>query len=181
MSATIQINLIVAAAENGGIGWNNRLPWHLPADLRHFRLLTTGHVLIMGRRTWESLPGPLPNRHSVVISGGNTVTQTTDCTPVGSFDQALEAVAARGCAEVFVTGGASVYEQALPCADRIYLTRVHCNTAADTFFPALPAALWEEIQQESHPADPRNPYAYTFLIYTRRVKTSAAEAPDQGR
>lgn len=158
------VTIIAAIAHNGVIGQANRLPWHLPADLKHFKRLTMGHAIVMGRKTWESLPGLLPHRSHVVI------TRDTDYKAQGamvahSLDQALEIA---GGEEVFVIGGAQLYAGALPVADRMLLTEVDFEAEGDTFFPDYDALLWDEVGRESHLADERNPHAYAFVELVRR-------------
>ena len=162
----MRIALIVAMAENRVIGRNNQLPWHIPADLRHFKTLTMGKPIIMGRRTWESLPGLLPHRTHVIV--------TRDCDyavegglVVHSLDQAFGLVG--DVDEMMVVGGANLYAQTLPLASRMYLTLVHGVFEGDTRFPEYPQAEWRETSRESHPADERNPHAYTFLQLERRA------------
>jgi dihydrofolate reductase len=158
------ISIIAALAENRVIGDHNRLPWRLPADLRHFKQLTVGKPIIMGRRTWESLPGVLPDRLHIVIST-NPAYRAEGCLLVHSVDEALAAAA--GAPEVMIVGGAALYEQILPRAQRMYLTLVHAEVAGDTFFPDYDEGEWRELERESHPPDERNPYAYTFLTLLR--------------
>lgn len=151
-------------AENRVIGVNNTLPWRLPADLKHFRKLTTGHHVIMGRRNHESIGKPLPERTNVVITR-NPNYRATGCLVAHSFEEAL--AIANGDPEIFVIGGAEIYRQALDGADRLYLTLVHAHIEGDTYFPELNGNHWLEVERERHEADDRNPYAYTFLTYAR--------------
>lgn len=163
--------LVVAIADNGVIGRGNALPWHLPADLAHFRRLTLDKTILMGRRTWESLPGPLPRRRHLVLTR-DPAFQAAGATPVGSLAQAL--AAAMGEAQLMIVGGASLYAQTLPQADRLYLTRVHARPAGDTRFPAWAPAAWEEVARRSHPADERNCIPMTFLELHRIPLVGAA-------
>jgi dihydrofolate reductase len=160
----MQISLIVAAAENDVIGRAGRLPWRLPADLRHFKQLTMGHHLIMGRKTFESIGRPLPGRTSIVLSRRQDF-PAPEVLLAGSLDEALRR--AGGDGEVFIVGGADVYRQALPLADRIYLTRVHADIAGDTYFPALPPGQWVLRESRRQAADAKNEYDYSFLLYER--------------
>jgi dihydrofolate reductase len=152
--------LVVAVSDNGVIGRGNALPWHLPADLAHFKRLTLDKTLVMGRRTWESLPGPLPRRRILVLSRDPGF-RAQGCTPVSSLDAAI--LAAGDVAELMVVGGASLYAEALARADRLYLTRVHAEIAGDTRFPPWDPADWQEVSHTEHPADGRNPHPMTFL------------------
>lgn len=164
-AAKPRISLVAAMARNRAIGIDNRLPWRLPADLRHFRTLTTGGVVIMGRKTFESLGRPLPERRSIVISRDPAFHAPNPCTTVTSWEAAL--AAAGPVAEVFVIGGASLYTQTLPLADRIYLTRVDTEIAGDAFFPEWPDTAWVETARACHPADAANPYPYCFTVLER--------------
>jgi dihydrofolate reductase len=161
------VSLIAAVAANGVIGRDNDLPWHLPDDLKHFKELTTGHTVIVGRRTYESVGKPLPNRRWIVL------THRPDYAPPGvevapDLDAAL--ALARGEAEVFVAGGGDVFRDALPRADRMYLTHIAADIPGDVVFPAFDAAAWTVVEEEFHPADPRHAYAFTFRRYDRRVR-----------
>ncbi len=154
-------------AENRVIGVNNTLPWRLPADLRHFRRATTGHHVVMGRRNYESIGKPLPERNNIVVTR-NPDYRAPGCTVTHSLEQAL--AAARNDTEVFIIGGAEIYRQAFDRADRLYLTVVHADIRGDTYFPEFDPAQWHEISRERHEADEKNPYAYTFLAYDRKRK-----------
>lgn len=159
------LTLICALAENRAIGLNNQLLYHLRADLQRFKALTTGHTIIMGRRTFESLPkGALPNRRNIVLSSSQK-----EAWPNTEIYASLEeALAACQGEETFVIGGAQLYQAALPMADRLYLTHVHDTPSeADTFFPEIDFKQWKLIKQESHPADQHNERAFTFADYER--------------
>jgi dihydrofolate reductase len=166
-----EVALIVAADEQGGIGLDGRLPWHLPGDLRHFKALTLGKPVVMGRRTWDSIGRPLPGRHNIVVSRQRGLA-ITGCTVVDSFAAAL--AAAGDSSEVCVIGGAELYALALPLADTVHLTRVHAVAGADTFFPRLDAGEWEEVARENHAADARHAHAYSFLTLRRRRGAASA-------
>lgn len=159
------ISIVVAIAENGAIGYKNDLLWHLPADLKRFKEMTTGHSIIMGSRTFRSLPkGALPNRRNIVLS--RTQQDFPGAEWAASPEVALELVGEE--AEAFVIGGAQVYEQMLPFTDKIYLTRVHANfPEADTFFPELDMSEWVELSRTEYPADEKNRYATTLLELIR--------------
>jgi dihydrofolate reductase len=156
--------LVVAVADNGVIGHGKRLPWHLPADLAHFKRLTLGKPILMGRRTWESLPGLLPQRHHIVLTRDPDY-RAEGCTLVRSLE---EAIAAAGDApELMVVGGAALYAETLPLADRLYLTRVHCQAEGDIRFPVWDPAEWQETARVERAADARNPWSMTFIELQR--------------
>ena len=172
----IQLAVIAAVADNGVIGGGNRIPWQLPRDLRHFRQLTTGHTVIMGRRTLESLGGrALPHRRNLVLS--RTAAGVAGVEVFPSLAAALAACAGK----VFVCGGAAVYREALPQARLLYLTRVHATVEGDTVFPAVDFGAWDRLDTQAFPADARNPYAVTFEVYARRGGQSAAAGPSSRR
>lgn len=146
------------------IGVENRLPWHLPADMKHFRALTLGKPVLMGRKTFDSIGKPLPGRTNIVV------TQDRHYQPAGvrvahSIEDAL--TLAGDSEEIMVIGGASFYKQLLPLAHRVYLTEVHADFQGDAFFPAWNPAVWREIQRDDHRADDANPYAYSFVTLER--------------
>ncbi len=159
-----RIALIAALSDNQVIGHDNRLPWHLSADLQHFKFLTLDKPIIMGRRTWESLPGLLPRRTHILLTGDRNY-RAVGCTLAHSIEEALEA--AGDVPEVMVIGGQTLYEQMLPLADRLYLTRVHTVVSGDAFFPGFDAAQWREVVREDHRADARNPFDYSFVTLQR--------------
>ena len=161
------ISIICALAENNAIGYNNDLLYHLRADLRRFKALTTGHTVIMGRRTFESLPkGALPNRRNIVISS-NINRDWPNVEVFASLDEALLASASDD--EVFIIGGASVYRAAFPLADRLCLTHVHATPEqADVFFPEFDESEWKCTFSESHEADDQNDKPFTFADYVRK-------------
>ena len=152
-------------AENRVIGVNNTLPWRLPADLRHFRQLTTGHHVIMGRRNYESIGKPLPDRTNIVITR-NPGYHAPGCDVKHSLAEALQDI--QNDPEVFIIGGAEIYRQTIGDADRIYLTLVHADIHGDTYFPEFDASKWHEISRTRHEADEKNPYAYSFITYDRK-------------
>ncbi len=158
------LTLIAAIARNGVIGKDNALPWHLPADLRHFKALTTGHAVIMGRKTWESLPErfrPLPGRQNIVITR-NAAYAAPGASVAGSLP---DAVAAATGDEAFVIGGAELYQTALPLADRLQLTEIDAEFAGDTWFPMRDPLQWRETTRETH-RDETGP-GYSFVRYDR--------------
>ena len=153
-------------ADNRVIGRDNGLPWRLPADLSHFKALTMGKPMIMGRLTWESLPGLLPGRRHIVVTRDRAYS-AEGCLIAHSLDEAL--AAAGEAEEVMVVGGAMLYREALPRADRIYLTLVHGEFAGDARFPEFDLSGWHEASRESHEPDDRNPHPYTFVTLLRRA------------
>lgn len=163
----MEITIIAAVAENGAIGYRNKLLYWLPDDLKRFKRLTTGHTIIMGRKTFESFPkGALPNRRNVVL------TRRSDAVYEGAevFHSLEDALAAcRGEQEVYIIGGAAVYKEAIPLVDRLCLTEVADTPAlADAFFPAVDNALWEETGRETHPKDADHPFGFAFVDYKRK-------------
>jgi dihydrofolate reductase len=158
------VSIVVAADEAGGIGFNGGLPWHLPEDLKRFKRLTLGKPVIMGRRTHESIGRPLPGRHNLVVSRQSGLV-FAGCTVAGSLKAAF--AAAGDVTEVCVIGGAQLYRDALPVADRVHLTRVHARVAADTFLPDLDPVAWHEVAREDHAADERHALPYSFMILER--------------
>ncbi len=160
------ISIIAAVAQDCAIGFRNKLLYWLPNDLKRFKQLTTGHTIIMGRRTFESLPkGALPNRRNVVLSRSGAVYPGAETFP--SLEEAL--ASCRADEDVYVIGGAQVYAQALPLADRLCLTEVQDTPAqADAFFPDFDREQWEESFAEAHDTDDKHAFAYRFVDYIRR-------------
>lgn len=161
------ISLIVAVARNHVIGNRNALPWHLPADLKYFKRITLGKPIIMGRKTFESIGRPLPGRMNIIITHERDY-QAAACIVVHSIDDALKTAQAHE--EVMVIGGAKLFEQTLPRADRIYLTEIAEDFVGDVFFPALNQNDWRETQRTTHPADEHNPHIYSFVVLDRIAK-----------
>ncbi len=158
----MKLSIIVAVAENGVIGHNNQLIWHLPEDLKMFKRLTSGHPIIMGRKTFESIGKPLPNRTSIIITK-NPEFQIEGCITVHSLEEAIEAANEIEENEAFIIGGAEIYRLALPFADTIYLTEVHHTFEGDTFFPAIDKDIWEEVNRTDHDIDEKHLYKYSFV------------------
>lgn len=158
------ISLIVAMAENRVIGRDNALPWRLPNDLKHFRRVTMGHPIVMGRKNYESIGKPLPGRRNIVVTRSPTFS-APGCVVTHSIDAAL--AAAGDDPEVFVIGGAELYAQTLVQAQRLYLTEVHAAVPGDTCFPPLDRRAWREIAREHHPEDSTHEYAYSFVTLER--------------
>jgi len=165
------ISIMVAAAENNVIGRDNGLLWHLPNDLRFFKRTTSGHPVIMGRKTFESLGKPLPNRLNIIVTRQRDY-QAEGADVMHSLEAALGLDT--GADELFVIGGGEIYRQALPLADRVYLTRVHTELAGDTYFPVLDEKDWKLVAADRHASDERHAYDYTFQLYER---TSESKAP----
>lgn len=164
------ISLIAALTQNRVIGKNNDLPWHLPDDMKYFMQTTKAHVVIMGRKNYDSIPEkfrPLPNRDNIVVTHNKDFI-AKGCTVVHSLEEALEIARARGEKEVFVIGGAEIYRLALPRADRLYLTEIKAILAGDTHFPPFTPAEWKEVSRKSHPADDRHAYSFDFVVYERK-------------
>ena len=160
------ISFLVAMDDHRVIGKDNQLPWHLPADLAHFKQTTSGHPIIMGRKTFASIGRALPNRQNIVITRDRAF-QHDGIIVVHSLAEALAAAHPTG--EIFIIGGAQIYAEALPMADKIYLTLVKINIAGDTFFPAFNDAEWDLVAREANAADEKNPYDYDFLTYAKRT------------
>lgn len=158
------ISAIVAMAENRVIGAQNKLPWHLPADLSHFKAVTMGKPILMGRRTYDSIGRALPGRCNVIITR-NPDFQAPGCVVANSIECALESVAYSD--EVFIIGGALLYEHMLSRIQRLYITQIHQQFDGDAFFPELAPAEWKRISCEEHLADAKNPYPYSFTVLER--------------
>lgn len=162
------ISFVVAMDRNRLIGRDNSLPWRLPADLRHFKRITMGKPVLMGRKTYESIGKPLPGRENIVVTR-NEGFSAPGCKVVYSIDEALEHASQHD--EVMVIGGSNFYEQLLPRADRLYLTLIDAVFDGDAWFPAWDDANWREIESEAHPADDNHPYGYRFVTL-ERVRTT---------
>ena len=161
------ISLIVAMDEKRGIGKDGKLPWHLSSDLKRFRELTMGHHMIVGRKTFESIGKPLPGRQMIVVTRSPGY-KPEGCLVADSVQRAIALAQERGETEAFVIGGAEIYSQTLDAADRVYLTQVHADVAADTFFPELNHESWTETQTAYQLADEKNQYAFTFKALERK-------------
>ena len=164
-SKNSEITIIVAAGENDEIGKDNQLIWHLSDDLKRFKELTNGHHIIMGRKTFESFPKPLPNRVHVVISRQANYQVPIGVIVVNNLKDAFDV--AKSDKQPFVIGGGEIYQQAMAFADKIELTRVHENFDADTFFPQIDPAIWNEINKTNHPKDEKHQHAFSFLTYVK--------------
>jgi len=165
MSKTISV--IVAIARNRAIGKDNRLLWHIPGDLKRFKRLTTDHAVIMGKKTYESLPvRPLPNRINIVLTD-NRDEQLEGCVMAYSLEDAVAKCPEND--ETFVIGGGSVYRQFMPLAEKLYITLVHRDYEGDTFFPEIDPQIWKEISREDHEAEGNLDTGFSYIIYERRV------------
>ncbi len=159
------ITLIAAAAENNALGKDNQMIWHLPDDFKRFKQLTTGHHIIMGRKTFESLPGILPNRKHVIITRQKDY-NVEGCITVNNLDAAL--LASQGDDEVFIIGGGEIFTQSMDIADKIELTRVHgTSPEADAFFPDINPAKWKLTEEVFHPKDEKHAFEMTFETYIK--------------
>jgi dihydrofolate reductase len=156
------ISLIAAMSKNRVIGINNTLPWHLPADLQHFKQLTLGHPIIMGRKTFESIGRALPGRTNLIISRNN-YSPPANCVVVSSIEAAIDSC--KEIDEIFFIGGAQIYEQAIQFADRLYLTEIDTDITGDAHFPEIDSAHWLETDRQHHQ---ELPYAYDFVTYNRK-------------
>ena len=159
------ITMIAAAAENNALGKENDLVWHLPDDFKRFKSLTTGHHIIMGRKTFESFPKPLPNRTHVVITRQENYC-AEGAVVVSSLEEALKI--AKADDETYIIGGGEIYKLGMEISDKIELTRVHGSFEADTFFPEIDPLKWKITNKEFHDKDDRHQYAFTYLTYERK-------------
>ena len=162
----MQIAMIAAMAHDRVIGLDNQMPWHMPANLAHFKRVTLGKPVLMGRKTFESIGRPLPGRRNLVISR-NPAYQAEGVEVIDSVEAAL-ALLGEGVDELMVIGGGHLYGQLLPRADRLYLTRIDLVVAGDTRFPAFDDEQWRLVESEAHPADEKNPHPYRFETWQRR-------------
>ncbi len=168
------ISLIAAIGEKNELGKDNQLLWQLPADMKHFRDITRGHTVIMGRKTFESIGKPLPDRENIVITRDKNYF-TPGVAIVHSLDEALRLAALEQGkhfeekqeeTEVFIIGGGELYKESISRASKLYITQVHATLPADTFFPEIESS-WKEKSKENHVADEKNQYAYSFITYTK--------------
>lgn len=161
----MKLSLIAAMANNRVIGVENRLPWHLPEDLKHFKKITLGKPILMGRKTWESIGRPLPGRENIVLTR-DAEFNPEGCTVYHSIEEALEAT--KEYKEVMVIGGDSFYHQLISKADRLYLTLIEMDVIGDAFFPDFSEEEWEEVEQVSYPATDETPFSYSFTTWERK-------------
>jgi dihydrofolate reductase len=158
------ITIIAAIANNNALGLNNKLIWNLPEDLKRFKRVTTGHHVIMGRKTFESLDKPLPNRTTIIITRNKNY-KANNCVIVNSLDEALEN--AKQDKNPYILGGAEIYKLAMPIANKLDLTIVHHEFKADAFFPEIDTSIWKEKSRENFKADEMNKYDYSFVSYEK--------------
>ena len=159
------ITIIAAIAENNALGKNNDLIWHLPADLKRFKKTTTGHHIIMGRNTFESIGKPLPNRTTIIITR-NPYFKAEGCIVVNSLKEAIQV--AKNDESPFIIGGAQIYDQAIDIVDQLDITEVHHKFDADVYFPKIDATIWKESKREFFKADDKNKFDYSFVSYIRK-------------
>lgn len=157
-------SLVVAMSKNHVIGVDNHLPWHLPADLKHFKTVTLGKPIVMGRKTYESIGKPLPGRENVILTR-NSDFDVPGCWVTGDIEAVFQKY--RDTPEIMIIGGAQIFEHCLPLADRMYLTYVDLEIKGDALFPFFDAAEWKEIERIEYPADDNNKYACTFCTLVR--------------
>jgi len=158
------LSLIVAVAKNNVIGGNNKLLWHLPADLKHFKALTMDHTIIMGRKTYESIGKPLPGRKNIIISRQEDYS-AEGCIVLTNLQAAVDLCKKEG--EVFIIGGAEIFKQSMHAADKIYITRIDHYFDGDTYFPNMNFSEWKMVKYLKHHADEKNKYEYSFAEYQR--------------
>ena len=161
------LKILVAFDENRVIGKNNTLIWHLPADLKRFKALTTGHVIIMGRKTFESIGKPLPNRTTIVISRQADL-QIEGAIITHSVEEAILKAKSLTREDIFIVGGAEIYALSLPLADQILVTQLHDIFEGDAFFPEIPLDTWEVSERERGVTDEKNAYQYSYITYSRK-------------
>jgi dihydrofolate reductase len=161
----MSISFILAMDAQKAIGLNNQLPWRLPADLAYFKRITLNHTVLMGRKTYESMGKPLPNRINVILTQNKDYT-AEGCVIVHSVEEAVDRYKDE---ELFVIGGAEIFRLFMPYVDRMYITRIEHEFAADTFFPDYAADEWQLISSEDGVTNDKNPYTYSFLLYERRA------------
>ncbi len=162
------ITIIAAIAENNALGKDNDLIWHLPADLKRFKKVTSGHHILMGRNTFESIGKPLPNRTTVIITRNKNY-KAAGCIVVDSIEKAIEV--AKDDPEIFIIGGAQIYKQTMTSdlVDQLDITKVHHSFEADVFFPEIDTSVWEETSREDFNADEKNAYNYSFISYKKKA------------
>jgi dihydrofolate reductase len=158
------ITIIAAAGENNSLGKDNDLVWHLPDDFKRFKELTSGNHILMGRKTFETFPKPLPNRKHLIITRQDNYSVPENCFV---FDAIQSAIDFTDNQDIWIIGGGEIYKQSMEIADRIELTRVHSEFEADTFFPEI-GEEWELVSEEYHPSDERHKYDFTYLTYDRK-------------
>ncbi|MEM9361164.1 MAG: dihydrofolate reductase [Bacteroidota bacterium] len=161
-----ELIIIAAAGENNALGLNNDLPWYLPDDFKRFKSLTSGHKIIMGRKTLESFPKALPNREHIAVTRDTSYSPKFPCTITHSIKEAIALV--RENEKAFIIGGGEIYRQSMEIATAIELTRIHSSFEADTFFPEIDSSEWEIVNKEFHPKDERHKFDFTYQTYKRK-------------
>jgi dihydrofolate reductase len=164
------LTLIAATSTNNALGKDNQLVWHLPDDFKRFKALTSQHYIIMGRKTFESFPKPLPNRTHVIITRNKSYEAPEGCNVVSSFEEAIEACPKNE--EIFIIGGGEIYKQSIDMADKVELTRVHTTVEADTFFPEINPEQWELVFEEVHLKDEKHAFDFTFQTFIKSNRNS---------
>jgi dihydrofolate reductase len=164
------LTLIAATSTNNALGKDNQLVWHLPDDFKRFKALTSEHYIIMGRKTFESFPKPLPNRTHVIITRQSDYIAPEGCIVVSSLEKAI-AICPKN-EEVFIVGGGEIYKQSIDIADKVDLTRVHTTVEADTFFPEINPEQWELVFEEQHPKDEKHAFDFTFQTFIKSNRNS---------
>lgn len=163
----MRVSTIVGVGKNNAIGRGNAIPWHLPADLKYFKKITTGHPIIMGRKCFESIGRPLPNRTNIIVSR-NPDFEAEDCILVHSLSAGLVIAQERNFEEAFIIGGGEIYRRGLPLSQRLYVTYIDVEVLdADVFFPEIDPDHWAIVSQEAHTKDDKNPHDHTFVVLER--------------
>ena len=162
----MKISCIVAVAENNVIGKDNDIPWYLPADLKYFKKITTGHHILMGRKCYASIGRPLPNRTNIIVTR-DPYFITSNCIVKHSIEEGVLAAQENGEEELFIIGGGMLYRQTIDLWDRIYLTEVDVKVDGDIFFPAIKESEWKLVKSEGHEPDEKNHYKYTFKVFDK--------------
>tara|TARA_Y100000813_G_scaffold181069_1_gene149863 strand:+ start:814 stop:1317 length:504 start_codon:yes stop_codon:yes gene_type:complete len=166
MFADCPVTLVVAMAENRCIGRDNMLPWHIPTDLKRFKAVTMGHPMIMGRKTFLSIGRVLPGRPNIIVTRDRDF-RAEGAEIVHSLEDALAAAKAHGTGEIMVIGGADIFGQALPIADKLDICHVHAEVPGDTFFPEIDPDQWTEASREDHNPDQSDGPSYSFVVYNK--------------
>lgn len=161
------ISLIAAVAKNNVLGKDNKIPWHLPADMAYFKKITAGHHIVMGSNTFESIGRPLPNRTNIVMAKDKNY-KAPGCVVVNSLEEAINYAKKNGVKELMICGGEQIYRQFLPLADRIYLTKIKAVFEGDKFFPEVDSKTWKLTKSDNNSPDEENKYEYDFCVYEKK-------------
>ncbi len=164
----MKISIVVAKGQNNVIGKENGLPWHLPSDLRHFKKTTSGHHVLMGRKTFESLGKPLPGRTHIVVTRDKAYQVPSGHYVVNTIEEGINIGKSKGLEKLFVLGGAEIYKVSLPYTDEMVITEVKASPEGDTYFPKVDMEKWEELSREPVHKDSENEYAHDFVVYLRK-------------